>query len=84
MKNINNTVLTDEEKIEIDKKWAEAKHKEWIKEHIRICPKCGHEICDETPNGAGELVECDWHCDICGWEEGNITLPSKEAFPSKN
>lgn len=68
--------LTPQEKEEIEKykrsceeEWEQEEHEKWIKEHIKPCPKCGQDMSDLAPNGAGELVQCDWYCDICGWRE---------------
>ncbi|WP_102400482.1 hypothetical protein [Haloimpatiens massiliensis] len=63
----------EEESIEQVKKQCkldeiEQKEKDYRMEHIRICPRCGKEICDMKPNGAGIEEEGSFYCYSCGYD----------------
>lgn len=46
----------------------EQKEKDYRKEHIRICPKCGRKMTNMHPNGAGIEEEGNFYCYSCGYD----------------
>lgn len=48
------------------------------KEHQITCPKCGRMATDQSPNGAGEVLEDEYfHCN-CGWSENDPKMINLE------